>query len=222
MALLHKLLGPIGEYRRQKPVSTGKRRPKRTRNRPATKKNQLGFQRPEVLDAISIGFNSTARTLEAYGRQRRSTTNGKTTSEAEIPTNKIDGWSERSPAIFVCRATLPSVLTNCLPTLVAAASQNKQDPLAIRLVPLRATAEPFLVQCLHMSRVGIVGVWPENPGAEVLLQFVQEQIQPIDLHWIHTPSPTTYLPVKITAVETKGMKSKRKRQREVSLTKGIP
>ena len=111
--------------------------------------------------------------------------------------------------VFVCRSTLPPMLTTSLPTLAATASLAFPYEPATRLVPLSAKAEARLAEVLRQPKVGFVGILSNAPKSKSLVDFVQETVDAIDVPWLRESSKGEYLPVKTQTVDVSvGLKNK--------------
>jgi hypothetical protein len=163
---------------------------------------------PDVYDHLTIGFNSTVRRLESLARNRK-------------PQILVENTDREQPEpgvnlsmVFVCRKTLPEIMTSTLPLLIATSASN---PTRASLVEISAEAEEKIAQALYQPRIGVLGIDVEAVGAETLLQFVQNTITTVDVPWLDQTPPPVYHPVKVktvvTAAKTKPAAQGRKRKR---------
>jgi hypothetical protein len=191
--------------------SKGKRRKKRKleeqgKNDDDTESLQLSPpQMPAIFDHLTIGFNSTVRSLEAMSKQSRPA--ALKNAEQDIQQPAIG--SSNLAAVFVCRATLPDPVTVSIPLLVATASLSPPEQPPIRLVQLPAIIETQLAKALHQPRVGFVGLRSDMPSADVLLALVRAAVSPVHVPWLDCSETPQYLPVQIESTETSvGLKEK--------------
>ena len=145
---------------------------------------------PEILQYLTVGYNSTHRALEALVQTRRQV-------RIQCPDSMSVDSSKQLAAIFVDRSSQPKIMHNHLPLLVAAASNTMKETHVIRLVALPNGSEEQLCTALHIPRVGLVGVYEEAVNAKPLLNFVREKVLAVDCSWLEAPHDDKYLALKI-------------------------
>lgn len=145
---------------------------------------------PEVAQYITVGFNSTVRSLQDVARPTSKPT----------PAVSQEGQSDQTKnmaAVFVCTSTLPEMLTISIPTTVAAASARHSSFPPIRLVSLPEEAEKRLAEALFQPRVGLVGLRQDTPGGRALIEMTMNKISPVDMPWLRPDVVVKYKPVSI-------------------------
>lgn len=142
---------------------------------------------PEVAQYITVGFNSTIRSLQDVAQP----TSKPTSQEGQSDQTK------NMAAVFVCTSTLPEMLTISIPTTVAAASARHSSCPPIRLVSLPKEAEKRLAEALFQPRVGLVGLRQDTPGGRALIEMTMNKISPVDMPWLRPDVRVKYQPVSI-------------------------
>jgi len=89
-----------------------------------------------------------------------------------------------------------------LPQLAATASRANPDLPATRLVQLPKGCDGQLCQALRLQRVSFIGLLDGAPYFQPLIDLIREHIPEIEIPWLQEATRSTYLPVKIKAVET--------------------
>ena len=197
LELLCDLLAPLGEHRRNHIYRSRGKRSKRQRQgkeKHNVDKAALSVPSippmPEVAQYITVGFNSTIRSLQDVARPTSKPT----------PAVSQEGQSDRTSgmaAVFVCTSTLPEMLMISIPTTVAAASARHSSCLPIRLVSLPKEAEKRLAEALFQPRVGFVGLLQDTPGGRALIEMTINKISPVDVPWLRSDVRVEYKPVSI-------------------------
>jgi ribonuclease P/MRP protein subunit POP3 len=187
------LLQPIGDFRREHVLrSKGKCRAGKAKKK--VQEESMPEWMPAIYDHLTIGYNSTGRTLEALARSRQ-------------PPNMLaisDAEGRRDPAtklaaVFVCRKSLPEMMTSSLPMLLATSAPKATRA---RLVDISPQAEAKLAQALNQPRVGILGLQEDAPGSDALLRFVTENLDPVEVPWLEQACSFAYFPANIKIIET--------------------
>lgn len=142
---------------------------------------------PDIYDHLTIGFNSTVRRLEELARSQKPQILADNNPQDEVPTNLS--------VVFVCRETLPNIMTSSLPLLMATLAPT---PTQARLVEMSAQAEEKISQALCQPRVGVFGIEEGATGTASLLHFVKDNVEAVDVPWLDQESiRPIYYPVKI-------------------------
>ena len=184
-------------------VSQGKRRKKRKREDEkqgldGTESARLDDNHNlQISDHLTIGFNSTVRSLEAMSKRSKPTALKDTSDVPQIA--DVDG--SNLAVVFVCRSVLPDPITASIPLLIATASLAQPQLAPIRLVQLSAKVESKLAEALHQPRVGFVGLRRDMPAADVLMALVQSAVDPVRVPWLDSLRDPQYLPVQIESME---------------------
>ena len=145
---------------------------------------------PEVARYITVGFNSTIRSLQDVAGPTQKLT----------PAISNEGQSDGTrnmAAVFVCTSTPPEMLPISIPTIVAAASARHPSCPPIRLVSLPNEAEKRLAEALFQPRVGFVGLLHDTPGGRALIEMTMAKISPVDVPWLRPDVRTEYRPVSV-------------------------
>ncbi|MCJ1467098.1 hypothetical protein MMC07_005720 [Pseudocyphellaria aurata] len=203
-------LSPIGAYRGQRlSFSKGKsgRRTSKKRKRPINEdlsKLPMQSAAPEVLDFVTVGFNTTTHHLE---RLAQTCTGNTATSAGPVVTHGDQVNSDRMIhkhliAIFVPRAEQPKILHSHLPVLIKTASLGSPDLLPIRLVPLASGAEAQLSKALGIPRVGIVGLMDHAPNASQLVQLTRAHVPAVEIPWLQESTSGVFLPTKVNTIHS--------------------
>ena len=104
--------------------------------------------------------------------------------------------------VFVCRSSQPALLHDHLPTLTATASSDPLVTEPVRLIGLPKTAEARLCKALELPRVGFLAIDDGAPQARPLLDFVRNNVPPVELAAFRDAEKATYIPVQINVSET--------------------
>ncbi|MCJ1270671.1 RNase P and RNase MRP subunit [Lobaria immixta] len=159
-------LSPVGDYRRQhlsfsneKPAKKGKKRKRSIKETFAS--TFIDSASPEVLEFMTVGFNTTTRHLEDLAQ--------KCTGKKPLV------------AIFVPHAEQPKILHSHLPVLIKAASLGSPSLPPIRLVPLASGAEARLIKALGIPRVGLIGLMDNAPAASQLIQLTRTHVPVVEI-----------------------------------------
>ncbi|GAB7349824.1 hypothetical protein MBLNU459_g0531t1 [Dothideomycetes sp. NU459] len=201
----HSLLEPIGRFRdlHRRPPSDGICKTNRKRRRASKNAHRLAptpelldkaakpleqpLEQPPLLQAITIGLNSTSRHLEEQSSQFVL----KALSEEQV--SKQSQASEEQPtgspgrgclaAVFLPKAA-SDVMYAHLPSLCYTASLVCGDSQGIRLILLDPSTERRLASTLGIPRAGVVGIMEDTPGAAPLLDYVREIVPTVELPWM--------------------------------------
>jgi len=149
---------------------------------------------PEIYDHLTIGFNSTIRRLEALARSQKPSILPQPT-ETPPPEHVNANLS----VVFVCRQSLPDIMTSSIPILIATSAPK---PTRAKLVELSSQAEAKVAQALQQPRVGVLGLEVQTSEADTLLRYVTENVDAVDIPWLDQDSTPAYLPVNINTIET--------------------
>jgi ribonuclease P/MRP protein subunit POP3 len=184
--------------------SKGKRSKKRKRTdslskTDAAKSKESDLAKPPsplIENYITIGHNSTTRSLE---RSLKATQDAKGQDcEKEAQASKDEQM--RLAVIFLTHSTdyLPY---RHLPTLTAMITSSNTSAPPILLVPLPEASEAKLAVALGIPRVGLVSICDNAPGATALLEYVRENVPPVDVPWIREAAEGIWLGTKVLSVE---------------------
>ncbi|KAK5026609.1 RNase P and RNase MRP subunit [Exophiala sideris] len=193
LTLLIPLLQPIGNFRRDNVArSRGKGRAGNPKNN--TRAEAMPEWMPEIYDRLTIGFNSTVRRLESLARSRKPAILSQAVG-IEQPPHAVPDLS----VVFVCRQALPNIMTSSMPLLLATSSPKTSRA---RLVELSTQSEAKLAQALNQPRLGVLGLEQDAAEFNTLVQFLEENIEAVEVIWLEHAASTPYLPVNVKTVET--------------------
>ncbi len=222
------MLSPIGDHR-SKYInrSKGKRAKKRKRDEAHKEQNLEPNPSParhepgevgtppdlEILNYLTIGFNTTNRYLEALAQKSTPGTFQPATQGLDIQlrkpheARKVDlQASSLKPleAVFVPRSDQPSIMHSHLPVLIKAASLASSPPGNIKLVVLPKGAKSKLSTALGIPRAGIIGLVRGAPATTPLLEFIKKRVPEVEIPWLSEREAGVYLPVNINVTHTTG------------------
>ena len=227
MTFDYSLLSPIGDHRSKYiKRSKGNRAKKRKRDEAHKKPGHLEANLNatfhevhvvgtppdlELLNYLTIGFNSTTRHLEALAQScipsnRKPAAPGldieakeaREVSKADLHTSTLKPLD----AVFVPRSDQPSIMHSHLPMLVQAASMAPLSSPHIKLVVLPKGAEAKLSSALGIPRVGLIGLMEGAPAASPLIEFVKQHVPEVEVPWLVEAEAGVYLPVQINIIHT--------------------
>lgn len=160
---------------------------------------------PEIIDFVTIGFNTTTRYLEQLAKGSVPTSL-QHILPVGLPRSKGPGQEseetrgeavpEPLAAVFVPRSDQSSLLHSHLPVLIQVASPETC------LIALPKGAEARLSAALRIPRVGLLGMKKNAPSAAALLNFIKENVPAVQVPWIQEAAAARYLPVEINVIET--------------------
>ncbi|KAI4147511.1 MAG: hypothetical protein LQ340_005519 [Diploschistes diacapsis] len=203
---------PIGDHRRKHlGPSRGKRdrKSKRAKAKIAAVEQSAALPEskpsppPEILEGITVGYNSTHRALEALVQPVGGIMQSNERTSGPVEAATIERTSRKLAAVFIDRSAQPKIMYHHLPLLVSAASSRSEEEAAIHLVPLPNGSEGKLANALNIPRVGLVGIYEEAYGAKPLLAAVRERVSVVGPSWLQIPREGTYLPLKIDTTTRK-------------------
>ena len=164
---------------------------------------------PEISSFLTVGFNSTNRSLEAQSHiltpaalrtQDLSTGTGNESSLARSHPNSAS--LEQLVAVFVAQSDRHSAMLSHLPLLVSNASLAVPTKPAIRLVSLPKGATKRLSVALHLPHVSIIGLKDNAQSATSLLTYIRDNVSPVEVPWLKDLVAGVYLPTYIKASVT--------------------
>lgn len=180
------LLEPIGRHRAVYTIrSPGKKSKHRKRKRtsetlqeqtPAIKSQP---PKPEVLDFLTVGLNSTTRCLESNAALSRPRV--VTGTESHKPGNQEEA---KHLAVVVLPKPVDDLMYAHLPMLCFTASLSSKGKAATRLVLLDPFHERTIAAAMGLPRVGVLGVMDDTPGAASLLSYVRDNVEPVEVPWL--------------------------------------
>ena len=143
--------------------------------------------RPLIYDYVTLGFNSTTRYLEAMAKAARTG-------------NSMD--STPLVAVFAFPDGKPPILYSHLPLLCKSASKSYPLSQEIRVVSLPRKAEPRLSNALGIPRVCLIGVREGADGSVPLVEYLRDQVAPLNIPWLENASGGIFLQTEIKDAQT--------------------
>ncbi|OCL12326.1 hypothetical protein AOQ84DRAFT_386208 [Glonium stellatum] len=145
---------------------------------------------PTLSTHITIGLNSTTRHLESLAAL--STPHSiQPDHDAPKPRPPIDAAATAAPTpahislLILPHPSPPSSLPHAhFPLLTHLASLAHPSLPATRVVLLSSAAETRLASSLHLPRVGALGIMEGAPGANMLVQYVRDQLGVVEVPWL--------------------------------------
>jgi len=179
----YSLLEPIGRHRAVHTVkSSGKKSKKRKRiseqkTSPTVESKPV---EPEILKYLTVGLNTTSRHLETEAALSK--------PGALAPVDK-EIKAEETPRKRLAVIFLPKPKDNLvyahLPLLCYTSSATQKDKTQqTRLVLLDPSSERTIATAMSLPRAGVIGVFDDTPGAGPLLEYVKENVDPVEIPWL--------------------------------------
>jgi ribonuclease P/MRP protein subunit POP3 len=176
------LLEPVGRHRAAHTVkSSGKKSKKRKRlsEQDATPAVVLKPVEPEILKHLTVGLNTTSHHLETEAALSKPGALAAVDkdSEAEQTTKK------RLAVVFLPKPK-DNLVYSHLPLLCYTSSTQKDKTQHTRLVLLDPSCERIIATAMGLPRAGVIGVLEDAPGASPLIEYVRENVDPVEVPWL--------------------------------------
>lgn len=138
----------------------------------------LGPPMPTVASHVLVGLNTVTRHLSDCAEKYAPRT---------VPAfqhHALESESPRRLSLIVLPHPMPSSsLPHAhLPTLAYLSSVRSDSPT--RLVALSTAFESRLASVLHLPRVGAIGILEGAPGADSVVDYVREHVEPVQCDWL--------------------------------------
>lgn len=180
----------------------------------AEQTKEIGLVCPDLINFVSIGFNSTTRHLETLAQQAAPSLLIADKTDpviaGKISMSQKTGQSGaqismQKPllAVFVPCIKESSKLYSHLPVLVKKASMAFPHVPAIRLVTLPLDAETRLSEALKIPRVGLIGLECDAPGVSALAEVIRANVPELIVPWLQESKAGAYLPTDIKTIHPK-------------------
>ncbi|KAG9660340.1 hypothetical protein KCU98_g3480, partial [Aureobasidium melanogenum] len=185
LGLLNNLLEPIGRHRAVHTVkSSGENSKKRKRKRtPEERPSSAAEQRPlepEILKHLTVGLNTTSRHLE--NEAALSKPGALLTADKETKAEQV--IAKHLAVVFLLKPKDNLVYAH-LPLLCYTAScAQKNKAQCTRLVLLDPSCERTFATAMGLPRAGVIGVFDNAPGAAPLLEYVRDNVDPVEVPWL--------------------------------------
>lgn len=179
------LLEPIGRHRAAHTVkkSSGKKSKKRKRtseNDPSPAVEQRPSE-PEILRHLTVGLNTTSRHLEIEAALSKPGALPIVDKETKAEEQTID---KRLAVVFLPKPKDNLVYAH-LPLLCYTSScAHKDKAQSTRLVLLDPSCERTIATAMGLPRAGVIGVFDDAPGAAPLLEYVRDNVVPVEVPWL--------------------------------------
>jgi hypothetical protein len=99
------------------------------------------------------------------------------------------------PEVILARkSAFPTPVQQSFPVLVAAASRKDDD---IRLVEISPDAEASLSDAAGVPRCSVLGIRADTSATAPVIDYVREQVEPVNAPWLGEKSTPEYLPLKV-------------------------
>jgi len=183
LGLLSNLLEPVGRHRAAHTVkSSGKKlkKRKRTSEQNASPAAESKPVEPEILKYLTVGLNTTSRHLETEAALSK--------PGALVPVDKEkepEQTSRKRLAVVFLPKPRDSLVYSHLPLLCYTSSATQKDKAQrTRLVLLDSSYERTIATAMGLPRAGVIGVFDDAPGALSLLEYVRENVDPVEVPWL--------------------------------------
>jgi ribonuclease P/MRP protein subunit POP3 len=135
---------------------------------------------PKILEHLTVGLNTTSRHLE---------TEAALSKPGALTTEDKESKAEQAPGSRLAVVFLPKPRDNLvyshLPLLCYTSSANEKDKVQqTRLVLLDPSSERILAASMGLPRAGVIGVFDNAPGAGPLLEYVRQNVDPVEIPWL--------------------------------------
>ena len=143
---------------------------------------------PEILNHLTVGFNTTTRYLEVLAKMSNACTKEYSSPVMAIETSARPSFNAANikpvAVIFVTRSSQPHVLRSHLPLLAKAASFAVPLSPPTRIVILPEGAEDRLKMTLGIPRVGMIGLVDGAPDASSLVEHIRQDVPEMEVTWL--------------------------------------
>jgi ribonuclease P/MRP protein subunit POP3 len=183
LLISYSLLEAVGRHRAAHIVkSSGKKSKKRKRmsEQKTGPPIESKLLKPEILRYLTVGLNTTSRRLE---------TEAALSNPGALITVDKENKAEQTPWKRLAVVFLPKPKDNLvyahLPLLCYTCSVNRKDKAQqTRLVLLDPSCERTIATAMGLPRAGVIGVFEDAPGAAPLLEYVRENVNPVEVPWL--------------------------------------
>lgn len=182
--MLDSLLEPIGRHRAVHAVKSSGKKSKKRKRTSEERPNPAAEQRPlepEILKYLTVGLNTTSRHLE----KEAALSKPGALSAADKETKAEEQTIDKHLAVVFLPKPKDNLVYGHLPLLcytTSCAQKNKAQ--CIRLVLLDPSCERTIATAMGLSRAGAIGVFDNAPGAAPLLEYVRDNVDPVEVPWL--------------------------------------
>lgn len=142
-------------------------------------------ERPEICDMMTLGFNSTVKTLEDQAAPNREKLFcGEPKKRMKVKSQKVDGGRKRYVKyVFVTKNDISTpLLTNGFPLLTFCASRSLED--RVKLVELPRGSMTKLLKVLNTPNVGVLSLTEDWKEAKAMFDLIDSRIRDVDVPWL--------------------------------------
>ena len=148
---------------------------------------------PNLLQFVTVGFNSTQRQLDLQAKAGGRNSAHPTASETNVPAEK---WLH---SCFAFCGDRPGILLTHLPTSVKLASVVGSP---VKLVALPSESANRIASVLGVARVSLLGLLKGASGASRLFALIERHVSDVEVPWLEDAASASHMDVNIRAVET--------------------
>jgi ribonuclease P/MRP protein subunit POP3 len=135
---------------------------------------------PEILRYLTVGLNSTSRHLETEAALSK--------PGALVTVDKVEEAEQTSRkrlAVVFLPKSRDNLVYSHLPLLCHTSSAAQKDKAQrTRLVLLDPSYERTIATAMGLPRVGVIGVFNDAPDTSSLLEYVRENVDPVEVPWL--------------------------------------
>lgn len=135
---------------------------------------------PEITKYLTVGLNTTSRHLEAEAALSK---------PGVLEPMEKEGKAEQTSTKRLAAIFLPKPKDNLvyahLPLLCYTSSATQKDKAQqTRMILLDPSSERTIATAMSLPRAGVIGVCEDAPGAGPLLEYVRENVNPVEIPWL--------------------------------------
>jgi ribonuclease P/MRP protein subunit POP3 len=135
---------------------------------------------PEILKYLTVGLNTTSRHLETEAALSKPGALVSVDKEKEA-----EKTSRKHLAVVFLPKPRDNLVYSHLPLLCYTSSATQKDKVQrTRLVLLDPSCERTIATAMGTPRAGVIGVFDDAPGALSLLEYVRDNVDPIEVPWL--------------------------------------
>jgi ribonuclease P/MRP protein subunit POP3 len=135
---------------------------------------------PEILKHLTVGLNTTGRHLETEAALSKPGALAAVDKENETKQT----ITKRLAVVFLPKPR-DNLVYSHLPLLCFTSSATHEDKTQhTRLVLLDPSCERTIAAAMGLPRAGVIGVFDDAPGASSLIEYVRENVDPVEVPWL--------------------------------------
>jgi ribonuclease P/MRP protein subunit POP3 len=133
---------------------------------------------------LTVGLNSTSRHLEVEAALSKP---GSLPSAEAAPKSAEQEPPSKHLAVVFLSKPRDNLVYAHLPLLCYTASAAQKDKAqSTRLVMLDPSCERKIAACMGLPRAGVVGVFDDAPGTASLMDYIRENVGPVEVPWMES------------------------------------